>query len=493
MRHGAGEATGVQVGVLHEDGSFRGIDTREPVLFPEDSFLAGVLWRPWALRGPLPRNEPARSLAIRTRDQSNDDVLDFCIAGVRDSYGKFHYFSGGYYAKVKSGSGDHCSAGVLWRPKCLDRNFPVEQPARDNIIRGLGRRLRARSRFRRIVLPMGNHHAPGIGVVCPDASMARRRASSPAPSASSSGTPWELVGGPQIDLPSAAGPANPSRGMRLLMEGAAEPTVCEICSEWFLGEPQPFKFPYCSGCGAAPSYHHGRCCPLRQNQDRGSGGSSAARRGRAAMASMPEGAASGAGGQTDSTSADGTSRPPGKGGNRPAPCMHRRTVGGANQFASWTKCRDCGVRLSTALKPPLEERRSVEQAPTFTDEAMYCDICMIWLNGQDQYDEHCRRKKHRTNSRLQKLTHRRVDYFFNMLPGLCAVGLFTLLAALVAGIAAVGGWMRCDQCLPGGSHGTVCFALLEGRLFGERLLCGLLVAACLAMAGASFLSQTSNE
>ena len=211
------------------------------------------------------------------------------------------------------------------------------------------------------------------------------------------------------------------------------------------------------------------------------------------MASMPEGAGSGPGGQTDSTSAEETGRPSREGGNCPAPCMHRRTVGGANQFASWTKCRDCGVRLSTTLKPPLGDRRPAARSPAFTDEAMYCDICMIWLNGQDQYDEHCRRKKHRTNVRSQALTDRRVDCFFNMLPGLCAVGAFTLLAAAVAGVAAMSGWMGCEQCFSGGPHGTVCFALLEGRLFGERLLSGLLVAACLAMAGASFMSQTSNE
>ena len=135
----------------------------------------------------------------------------------------------------------------------------------------------------------------------------------------------------------------------------------------------------------------------------------------------------------------------------------------------------------------------MKPVPTFTDEAMYCDLCEFWLNGQDQYDEHCRRKKHRTNARLQKLTHRRVDCFFNMLPGLCAIGAFILLAILVVGVTAVCGWMGCDQCFPGDLHGAVCFALLEGRLFGERLLSGLLVAACLAMAGASLRSQTSNE
>ena len=206
----------------------------------------------------------------------------------------------------------------------------------------------------------------------------------------------------------------------------------------------------------------------------------------------PEAVSSG-GRPTDGPAASGTGRPSSENGEQFKQCMHRRTVGGANQFASWTKCRGCGVRLSTAHKPLLEERRAVELAPTFPDEAMYCDLCGFWLNGQDQYDEHCRRKKHRTNARLQLLTHRRVDCFFSMLPAVCGIGAFILLAILVAGVAAVCGWMGCDQCSSGGTHGAVCFTLLEGRLLGERLLGGLLVVACLAMAKASFMSRASYE
>ena len=40
---------------------------------------------------------------------------------------------------------------------------------------------------------------------------------------------------------------------------------CEYCTD----DVNPAIFPYkrCSGCGATPSYHHGRCCPVKKNKE----------------------------------------------------------------------------------------------------------------------------------------------------------------------------------------------------------------------------------
>ena len=43
------------------------------------------------------------------------------------------------------------------------------------------------------------------------------------------------------------------------------PFRCEYCTD----DVNPNIFPYkrCSGCGASPSYHHGRCCPVKKNKE----------------------------------------------------------------------------------------------------------------------------------------------------------------------------------------------------------------------------------
>ena len=42
------------------------------------------------------------------------------------------------------------------------------------------------------------------------------------------------------------------------------PLRCEYCTDW--ANPQIFPYKSCSGCGASPSYHHGRCCPLKKKK-----------------------------------------------------------------------------------------------------------------------------------------------------------------------------------------------------------------------------------
>ena len=44
------------------------------------------------------------------------------------------------------------------------------------------------------------------------------------------------------------------------------PIRCEYCTD----DVNPNIFPYkrCSGCGASPSYHHGRCCPVKKMQNK---------------------------------------------------------------------------------------------------------------------------------------------------------------------------------------------------------------------------------
>ena len=44
------------------------------------------------------------------------------------------------------------------------------------------------------------------------------------------------------------------------------PLRCEYCTDAI--NPQTFPYKNCSGCGASPSYHHGRCCPLKKLQKR---------------------------------------------------------------------------------------------------------------------------------------------------------------------------------------------------------------------------------
>ena len=41
---------------------------------------------------------------------------------------------------------------------------------------------------------------------------------------------------------------------------------CEFCDECALGEEFPFE--HCRSCGDRPSWHHGRCCPEKQERDR---------------------------------------------------------------------------------------------------------------------------------------------------------------------------------------------------------------------------------
>ena len=42
------------------------------------------------------------------------------------------------------------------------------------------------------------------------------------------------------------------------------PLRCEYCTDRV--NPQTFPYKNCSGCGASPSYHHGRCCPMKQKK-----------------------------------------------------------------------------------------------------------------------------------------------------------------------------------------------------------------------------------
>ena len=58
----------------------------------------------------------------------------------------------------------------------------------------------------------------------------------------------------------------PPRSIVVNQEGQVVDNIgCEICGRWY--PPSPFPFPHCSICGATPSYHHGRCCPGRSNEE----------------------------------------------------------------------------------------------------------------------------------------------------------------------------------------------------------------------------------
>ena len=45
----------------------------------------------------------------------------------------------------------------------------------------------------------------------------------------------------------------------------ADNVGCEYCGRWY--PPSPFPFPNCRFCGAAPAYHHGRCCLSRPSDE----------------------------------------------------------------------------------------------------------------------------------------------------------------------------------------------------------------------------------
>ena len=62
--------------------------------------------------------------------------------------------------------------------------------------------------------------------------------------------------GPERLLPIPSAPPIPRAPLR-----------CEFCTDRV--NPQIFPYPRCTSCGAAPSYHHGRCCPLKKAEDKG--------------------------------------------------------------------------------------------------------------------------------------------------------------------------------------------------------------------------------
>ena len=45
---------------------------------------------------------------------------------------------------------------------------------------------------------------------------------------------------------------------------ATAPLRCEYCPDRV--NPNLFPYKYCGCCGASPSYHHGRCCPLKREK-----------------------------------------------------------------------------------------------------------------------------------------------------------------------------------------------------------------------------------
>ena len=329
------------------------ISAHGPISCPTHSPVAGILWRPWLLQIPLPCDEPHRSEAIKKQSTLTGQATAGTTRGATPitcpDDGRFHVLVVQHMTRRSDAEDDECGVGIMRRPSRLERPLPDAQSDREEFLRGLARPSRECRGGQALTSRYDSVPFAGSATqeMLPVSPVDCHRDAAEELSTSSVGTAWDL-----IDVPRAVGPANPTRNMHLFKERGVGVTVCEVCSKWFIGEPQPFKFRFCSRCGAAPSYHHGRCCPLRQDRDRESGGSSAARRGRAAMASMAgHSVVSAGGGQTDGITASETSPRLLWSGERFKQCEHLRTVGGANQFASWTKCKDCGVRLSTTRKP----------------------------------------------------------------------------------------------------------------------------------------------
>ena len=71
----------------------------------------------------------------------------------------------------------------------------------------------------------------------------------------------EERGGERREKPSGPGAAEGQAEAACTEMPARRNYGCEYCGWWH--PRSPFPFPRCNLCGAAPSYHHGRCCPRR--------------------------------------------------------------------------------------------------------------------------------------------------------------------------------------------------------------------------------------
>ena len=57
-------------------------------------------------------------------------------------------------------------------------------------------------------------------------------------------------------------PVVPEKPATVPLRPATVPLRCEFCTDSV--NPKIFPYKHCSFCGASPSYHHGRCCPLKR-------------------------------------------------------------------------------------------------------------------------------------------------------------------------------------------------------------------------------------
>ena len=343
---------------------------------PQDSYWAGVLHRPYEIAGPLPWNDFNRHLHLRISREGRQKELAHgwppCCSGLGDPItGRLYFMDGDVSVWEKSEDLDRSAAGLL-------------------MVRW-GRGLRFTDGFRDAWGELFDRAAQALNERVDAARRRERelraRPPSPTPSVQSSSTEWEVIemqgptsSPPPPAPPPQARPVNPSPSMRRLMRENVR-TSCEVCHEYFFGEPEPFVFEFCSFCGVRPSYHHGRCCPARQDRSGGAPGRRIRQRGRAAL---------GLGlyrGDADNTSTTGEST--------------WSTGAQAPQD-------DAGLEelVQNEAMEELDREVAAAERRHWLAYAKYCRLCEMWLNGEGQWNEHVIGRKHRR--RIQRMEEERL-------------------------------------------------------------------------------------
>ena len=247
------------------------------------------------------------------------------------------------------------------------------------------------------------------------------RAPSPAPSPTSTTSPWELVldqdaaslptspwelvpdqaarGLGPICLPGGLGPSNPSPSMAALIRRQvwSRISACEMCRQSFPGEPDPFMFSMCRGCGAVPCYHHGRCCPAKKM------GLGQAAQHRSAEVILPEGDRHPCTGDLKISAEDMWFK------GAPMDVDHIPEESPLGDEPVFDMCFN-GSLPEESPAEPLPQDMDSSSGPgshigwlhQLSLGSVRCPVCKVWYNSEAQYQQHCRGRKHRLNSGLSK-------------------------------------------------------------------------------------------
>ena len=62
----------------------------------------------------------------------------------------------------------------------------------------------------------------------------------------------------------------------------------------------------------------------------------------------------------------------------------------------------CCMEITDDQADPVPAAEPPEEPMPWTEPAVYCETCQMWLNGQEQWDDHVGGKKHRKNVRRER-------------------------------------------------------------------------------------------